>query len=206
MKLKLITLALVAFMGMNGMSALAQKTDNQKKCNKEKTECQAKNGKHMRGGIDETVFFEGITLTQDQQAKLEANKANRKAAREAAKADSTAQRPDRKQMMRNYITEVKEVLTPEQYVVFLENVAVNQGGKAQAAGKKMEMKAGKEYKKDKNMVRQDMKKAGNKMNKIAKDGKAKAKDISKATKKEMKKVVKTGKNTVEKSVEKVKNI
>ncbi|MDE7426255.1 MAG: hypothetical protein K2M79_00450 [Muribaculaceae bacterium] len=206
MKLKLITLALVAFLGMNGISAMAQNTDNQKKCSKEKTECKAKKDKKMRGGMDETVFFEGITLTPEQQTKLDANNVKRQEARKAAMADSTKQRPDRKQMMRNYITEVKEVLSPEQYVVFLENVAVNQGNKAQAMGKKMEMKARKDLKKGKNVGHQEMKKADGKFDKAVKNGKEKVKDISKASKKEMKKAAKATKNTVEKGVEKVKNI
>ena len=86
--------------------------------------------------------FEGILLDIDQQGKIDAiNKEfeqKREACRKSCEAnraqctDSTACSPDllsidssadrRSQMKRDYVTAVKGVLTPEQYVTFLENI------------------------------------------------------------------------------------
>lgn len=75
--------------------------------------------------------FEGITLTQDQKDKLKAlkkdtetqRKTKSKASKEAmrSRADSS-----RRAERRAYMNSVKEILTPEQYTKFLENVAANQ--------------------------------------------------------------------------------
>lgn len=98
--------------------------------------------------------FEGITLTADQQTKLDALKAECKARREACKGCANcpqqancdknckpgekcakAECPvaagkdkavdDRMQQRRDYLNKVKAILTPEQYVTFLENMAVS---------------------------------------------------------------------------------
>lgn len=97
--------------------------------------------------------FEGITLTAEQQSQIDALCPQREARPEAkeckndCKADSAkcckdakcckkdkkaggrdgvkgkrGNRPD-KNMKAEYIKKVKEILTPEQYVVFLENLA-----------------------------------------------------------------------------------
>lgn len=83
--------------------------------------------------------FIGITLTADQRGKLEALKPaacgqdkNCKQKSECKKSDCKKRdnscqnaRLDRRQGKRDYISKVKEILTPEQYVVFLENIVVN---------------------------------------------------------------------------------
>lgn len=79
-------------------------------------------------------FFKGITLTADQQTKLDALRPQRpegtdaKAGKAAAGKDGI--RKDGKDGRRHngrginaeYIENVKEILTPDQYVVFLENI------------------------------------------------------------------------------------
>lgn len=68
------------------------------------------------------VFFEGITLTPEQQTKIAAIKADRQKAVKEARENRKA---DRRNCKRDYLNKMKEVLTPEQYVVFLENMVVN---------------------------------------------------------------------------------
>ncbi|MCM1111430.1 MAG: hypothetical protein NC336_09485 [Clostridium sp.] len=78
--------------------------------------------------------FEGITLTDAQQQQVTRLEQNRKAARaEKAKQarekkavkDSTM-RQGRQTARRDYLNQMKSILTPDQYVVFLENIVVNQ--------------------------------------------------------------------------------
>lgn len=97
--------------------------------------------------------FEGITLTADQQTKLDALKAECKAQREACKGRANCPQQtncdknckpgencaktecpyggdkkdvaNRQQHRRDCLNKVKAILTPEQYVTFLENMAVS---------------------------------------------------------------------------------
>lgn len=77
--------------------------------------------------------FAGLNLSADQQTKLQAlkaeckaqkqqTKADKKALRQQAKADCKARRAENRKAM---LAKVKDILTPEQYVTFLENAFVN---------------------------------------------------------------------------------
>lgn len=91
--------------------------------------------------------FEGLNLTEQQKADLKAikpaMKAERKAAKEQAKAegnenkerkDPQARMAEKQQMKTEYLSRVKSILTPEQYLTFLEN---NYKAKGKDAGDKM---------------------------------------------------------------------
>lgn len=69
--------------------------------------------------------FDGLNLSADQQTKLKALADQRKADREKAKADRKQERKDLRAEMKGrraeYLAQVKAILTPEQYVQFLEN-------------------------------------------------------------------------------------
>lgn len=73
--------------------------------------------------------FEGLNLTADQQTKLkELMAAECPVKKDSAKCDGTQKRQrreakaaDRRQAKREFLAKVKEILTPEQYVTFLEN-------------------------------------------------------------------------------------
>ncbi len=99
------------FIAIGTLTGLATNDNKDKKCDTQqcKKECCDK------AKCDSKCLnpFEGITLTADQQAKLDVLKSNKEA------------RPDRRQMKREYLAKVKEILTPDQYVVFLENSFVN---------------------------------------------------------------------------------
>lgn len=107
--------------------------------------------------------FEGILLSVDQQAKVDAVNAEFKAKREGARAERKL-RHDRKQLCKgdsacavadrkdcprrecdgvnprmqerkDYVGKMKQILTPEQYTTFLENIVfMPQPGRAAGAG------------------------------------------------------------------------
>lgn len=80
--------------------------------------------------------FAGLNLTDKQKSELEALKPSKeqvqaqKAEAKAKKEADRQQRRDQKQQSRkDYLSKVKAILTPEQYVQFLENSYVNQAPK-----------------------------------------------------------------------------
>lgn len=147
---KIMTLA-VAFATIFAGSAFAQdngalkkgarggaQIECKKECKKGKKECDRK-GDFKRGerkcGKDSARVcnpFEGLNLTADQQSKLKAiptPKAVMKAARKDKLENGTNPRDFVRTVRRDYLSEVKQVLTADQYVQFLENNYVNQAGK-----------------------------------------------------------------------------
>ena len=150
MKKKVLGLALMA-MALVGFNGMAQ--DNSRKnaqCCKAQTEC-AKGGKGMKKEAREMKNpYEGLTLTDAQKSKLaeldSKRMADRKAKMEARKADVKGQKGERNEAdmkarmearkadKMEYLEEVKAIIGPDQYVVFLENFYVN-GGRNQNGGK-----------------------------------------------------------------------
>ncbi|MDE6485798.1 MAG: hypothetical protein K2L14_10455 [Duncaniella sp.] len=116
MKKTILSLA-VLFATSFSFSAFAQAPAPETASCGEKTECC------------QSVLFEGITLTPDQQTKLQELKASRakaaKEKKEAAKAERKAKGEANKSDRKDYLNSIKGVLTPEQYVIFLENAYVN---------------------------------------------------------------------------------
>lgn len=123
-----------------------------------------------RDAVRDSLAFAGITLTADQQNKLTNLRENARAQREAfraeAKANKEANKADmnkenkngkraegfakRREARKNYLNGVKEILTPEQYVVFLENVyMMPQQGPRMDKANLHKAKAGKDSKKSK---------------------------------------------------------
>lgn len=97
--------------------------------------------------------FEGLNLTAEQQTKLDALKKEcvqqKKAAKEAKQADKAARKQQAKEARAQQLAKIKAILTPEQYVTFLENNFLNKGAKmgkgdmakkVQRDGKKMQKK------------------------------------------------------------------
>lgn len=148
-----------------GVSVSAQTTADATAA-KTKTECTK--GCAAKGAPAYNPFA-GLNLTEQRQSQLQALKTQMKDAkakeaktREAAKAERQAQKKQkmeaRVQARRDYLAKVKNILTPEQYVQFLENSYVDQGmkqpggrhgnmAKANRHGKKDQaMRGGKNYK------------------------------------------------------------
>lgn len=131
---KTILTAVIACVAMLGTTAMAQQPQNTDQtctsatCNAPKKD---KASKKLFNPYNEV--FAGLNLTPEQQAKVEKINAERQAkflARRGQKqqgrqqADSTF-RAQRAQEQRDYLTAVKGVLTPDQYVLFLEDIVVN---------------------------------------------------------------------------------
>jgi len=117
---KIIALAIVAI-ALCGIPAIAQAQNNGNCCNS--TEC-TKHG-----------AFAGITLSESQQKAISELDANRKAqnesrmqqmkkARKERLQNDSVARAERKNERREYLNKMKNILTPEQYVTFLENLVL----------------------------------------------------------------------------------
>lgn len=110
-----IAVALVATLGFNA----AAQTSNKNCGNCSNTECVKKQQGKAHG-----PNFEGIDLTPEQKAKLDALTPAKpsKEAQAQAKAEAKAKKMEaKKQAREKYLAEVKAILTPEQYTKFLEN-------------------------------------------------------------------------------------
>lgn len=132
MKKTILGLAILALSVAN-FSASAQK--NNKACPQvcpSAQTCCAEQPCQVKG---DCTLFEGINLSDAQKAQLkdlraknsQACKANEKARKEEARKDREAAKAERMANKRQYLQDVKSVLTPDQYVLFLENFFVNGG-------------------------------------------------------------------------------
>ncbi|MDE7347451.1 MAG: hypothetical protein K2N48_12030 [Muribaculaceae bacterium] len=153
MKKKVLGLALMA-MALIGFNGMAQDTKQCDKAKVENSRCKKGGNKEARAKMNP---YEGLTLTDaqkskladldskriaDHKAKMEARKNKgdgQKADRSRNEADMKARMDARKADKMEYLQEVKAIVGPEQYVVFLENMYVNGnnpcGGKAIRQGK-----------------------------------------------------------------------
>lgn len=140
-KILIATLVLAAGIG----SAFAQKpADCPTTCTNGQQCTQAVKPRTPRPCIN---AFEGLNLTADQQAKIDALKTECQTRRDQAKAEQKADRQkERADRAANFkanrtemLAKIKDILTPEQYVQFLENNFVNapqgNGGKFAKAAK-----------------------------------------------------------------------
>ncbi len=162
MKTKILSLAIASIFAF-GTTAFAQapadtaKTECKKDC---KHKChKKKDSKCDRKGCDRNAPnpFEGITLTQQQQDALaaiptpcqvmKAARDNKNACDSAATCTPESRRGFVRDVRLNYLAQVKAILSPEQYVQFLENCFASQKvakadkkghkhGKKHAKGKK----------------------------------------------------------------------
>lgn len=132
MKKKFLGLAIVA-MSLVAFNGMAQTPAGNSAPKQEKAEGkQAMKGK--KGDRPAKMNpFEGLTLTDAQKAKLQELDAKRAAAKaeksKELKADKQrrdeAKMADRRAAKKQYLEDVKAIIGPEQYVVFLENMVIN---------------------------------------------------------------------------------
>lgn len=116
--------------------------------------------------------FDGLNLTADQQASVKALNEkyaqNRKEGMKAKKEARAQENKGRQEAKQSYLKEMQGILTPEQYVVYLENIVVSQPAPGQNVGRAARP------------MKHDGKKDGKKEGK--KDGKRDAKKGKKGTK------------------------
>ncbi len=151
----------MALVGFNGMAQNNSQSCTAQGC-KAKTECSKGTKGTKKEAREAKNPYEGLNLTDAQKSKLaqldSKRQAERKAKMEARKAEANSQKAAKKDMTEaekqaakkakmearkadkiEYLQEVKEIIGPDQYVVFLENFYVNdggqQGGKAIRQGK-----------------------------------------------------------------------
>lgn len=172
MKKKIMTLALAAIFSM-GVTTFAQNASQQDRCG-DKKECCKKDGKKCdkkdgkkcdkkeckKGDKkSQTNLFEGLNLTEQQQAAIAQIPTPRQVMK-AARDNKDAEKADRmsadmrrdfaKNVRLDYLKKVKGVLSTDQYVQFLENFYTNSSS----------MKAGKGHG---DKMKGDRKKDGKKM-------------------------------------------
>ena len=146
MNKKLFAAALIAMAGVFGTSAFAQSQNNtapEQTQNCGKQEC--KKGKECRPEKCQSPFAD-LNLTAEQQKKIDELNAQRAEQHKNDKAQADAKKDqmkkDRKDLAKqrraDYLAKVKAILTPEQYVKFLENNFVNAGNKAKKDGGKFQ--------------------------------------------------------------------
>lgn len=142
MKRIILSIALVAISGLmitsmakNKDNELSQKNDKKEwcKCNKMQ---KSKHNKAPRFNP-----FEGITLSDYQKEQLKSKSKERKEYKAKLAQERLMHKKDKKEMRKNirkrHLNEMKEILTHEQYVTYLENLAMCQP--------KMHKKHGRKY-------------------------------------------------------------
>ena len=135
MKKRILGLALIA-MSMAAIGANAQTNSNcpNDNSNCTKTECtrSQKCGKGDAYKLRSNAVFDKMNLSADQKAKLQALKQKkaeaRKAAAEARKAQkqrgNTEARASREAEKKQYLQDLKAIIGPDNYVIFLEDYYV----------------------------------------------------------------------------------
>ena len=144
MKKKILSIALV-LAGLMGTSAMAQSPATPQQTTTQTATCPAAKNRPNP--------FEGLNLSEKQQAEIKALregcKAERQKIAEKEKAEKKEMKEQRMKDTKEYLAKVKDILTPEQYVQFLENAYLNQGGRpfgAQKMGHKQGIRSGKQGK------------------------------------------------------------
>lgn len=156
MKTTILGLAFLTIASFSFSASAQQKTQSNENC-KSRTECVAKDKKCCKDGKKfrahkKADLFEGITLTSEQQGRIEALNNASKVSREEIKAKAKTAREQkdttynprnaRKELRSKYINDLGEILTSDQMVVYLKNFYVNSG--SHHGGKKaVAMKQGK---------------------------------------------------------------
>ncbi|MCM1518615.1 MAG: hypothetical protein NC117_08240 [Pseudoflavonifractor sp.] len=139
MKKSIISMAVVAAsifsFGAMAQNPAAKTCDKDAKCTK--TECPGKPGKDCdKKTCDKKPCnnpFEGLNLTTEQQGKLDQLRqqcaADRKAKAEERRTEARERRAERDSSFRAQrlanLKQIQSILTPDQYVTFLENIVVS---------------------------------------------------------------------------------
>lgn len=131
MKRIILSIALVAISGLmitsmakNKDNELSQKNDKKEWCKCDKMQ-KCKHKKTSRFNP-----FEGITLSDAQKEQLKSKSKERKEKIAKLAKERFSDKKDKKEMRKNmrkqHLNDLKEILTHEQYVMYLENLAMHQ--------------------------------------------------------------------------------
>ncbi|MCM1067073.1 MAG: hypothetical protein NC418_05820 [Muribaculaceae bacterium] len=128
---KNIAAAAILAVSFISFSALAQTSQPENCPAKARTECR-KAPRQMCDSLAPDPFA-GLTLTEAQRAQLtelrkkqaESNKLERAKSKERRMEQGAEAKAKRSEAKRNYLDQVKAIVGPEQYVVFLENFYLN---------------------------------------------------------------------------------
>lgn len=142
---------LVAMAAVLAMTVTVNAKDNNKKactdpanCDKQEQQCQKSDQKCDK----EFCPFEGLNLTDAQKTQLQELK---KSCAEQQKADKQqkkeAKKEARQECKKEMLGKIKAILTPEQYVQFLENSFINGGGQQGKPGMQQGQRPGKQDRK-----------------------------------------------------------
>ena len=142
MKKTILGMALVA-MSMVAVPVFAQKSNDKvctEQCSKQMKDqkpcCKPGEGKqHCHKAPKGACAFEGLNLTDAQKQQLQTIATPGKRVAEQQKAERAERMNRAKAARENYLKDVKAVLTPEQYVQFLENNFVNHEARPGKANK-----------------------------------------------------------------------
>lgn len=135
MKKGFLSIAVLAA-SLFSFSALAQSQQASPECTTQqcpaKPEACPRNAKACPAQRPCADPFAGINLTQDQQTKLNTLREKRKAECAAVNKSRKDRFQQRDSMVRvskkQHLEEVKSILTPDQYVIFLENMVISNPG------------------------------------------------------------------------------
>lgn len=122
---KTILKSIIAFTAIVAMSFAASAQTDATTGATEQTQKESKEVRRHRPERKLVNAFEGIELTDAQKESLKALHPQRPEGKGKQVKDSVAGRPDGKKMRADYVNGVKAILTPDQYVVFLENIVLN---------------------------------------------------------------------------------
>lgn len=117
MKTKFLAIAMMVLLA-GSTTVFAARHDKRPDCNTTEGKCKAPDSCNAQRPCP----FDNLNLTAEQQTKLQALKEERRAQKIEKKEQEMKDRFEaRKQEAAGYLAKVKEILTPEQYVQFLEN-------------------------------------------------------------------------------------
>lgn len=137
MKKKILGLALIA-MSVVTFTGMAQTTNKDNNVKKENIKGKKADKQMRRNQVNP---FEGLNLTDAQKTQLQnldtqckaARDQQMKARKENKQRNDSTRMAERRAAKKSYLDQVKAIVGPEQYVVFLENFYVNGGNRGNKA-------------------------------------------------------------------------
>lgn len=153
MKKKLLSIAfaiacLAAPVSISAQSSASTPASKEQKACYQKSKSQNRPNPFEGLNLSEKQKSELKALAESRKAEMKKNDAERKARKAEDKAKKQQAKADKMQARKDYLAKIKGILTPEQYVQFLENSFLdNRGGMVLGHGKKDKMRPG-QYIKD----------------------------------------------------------